>query len=466
MIQKIEELFSNKLSVINVGIEAFHKDLQSQNVKSIHVRWKPPASGNRELLNILSELYTDEIESANQKVLEIIANGHPKLIGLGIAKEVIPNFTEKTILHAGPPVTWKNMCGPMRGAVIGGLIYEGLAKDVDDAEKVASNEISFSPCHHFHTVGPMAGIVTASMPVWIVKNDTYGNLAYATLNEGLGKVLRFGAYGAEVIQRLNWMRDELYPILKQSLELKGEIDLRILISQALQMGDECHNRNKAFTSLFLREIAPAIARTDFLNEQKAQALEFIHSNDHFGLNLSMPASKSIMEAAEGVENSTIVTTMARNGTEFGIRVAGLKGKWFTAKSPKVRGLFFPGYTENDAALDLGDSVITETTGIGGFAMACAPAIVGFVGGKASDALDYSEQMYQITLSESKHFQIPALNFRGTATGIDIRKVIETGILPIINTGIAHKNAGVGQVGAGLVNPPMECFEKALINFKK
>ncbi|MDI6778854.1 MAG: DUF1116 domain-containing protein [Bacteroidota bacterium] len=463
MSQKIKELFSNKTSVINVGIETFHNDLRNQGVESTHVSWKPPASGNTQLVEILASLYNEKVDEANAKVIEIISNGHPKLVGLGNAKDAIPGLTSKTFLHAGPPVTWKRMCGPMRGAVIGGLIYEGLAKDVQEAEAVAAKEINFNPCHHFHAVGPMAGVLTPSMPVWIVKNETYGNYAYATMNEGLGKVLRFGAYGPEVIKHLNWMRDELYPLLRESLEIKGTIDLRLLIAQALQMGDECHNRNKALTSLFYREIAPAIVRTNFSDEQKAKVLEFINSNDHFGLNLSMPAAKSIMEPIEGIENSTIVSTMARNGTEFGIRIAGMKGKWYTAKSPHVKGLYFPGYTENDAALDIGDSVITETSGFGGFAMAAAPAIVGFVGGKPSDAINFTQKMYQITMMESKFFQIPALGFRGTPTAIDIRKVIESGILPIVNTGIAHKDAGVGQIGAGLVNPPMECFEKALLS---
>jgi hypothetical protein len=466
MNNQAEKLFKERPSVINIGIESFHNDLASQGINSVHVHWKPPATNNRSVIAALKALYNDEIEEANRKVVEIVSNGHPKLVGIGIAKDIIPGLSQTTILHAGPPVTWERMCGPMRGAVVGGVIYEGLAKDVNEAEKLASSKIDFHPCHHFHAVGPMAGILTPSMPVWIVKNETYGNLAYATMNEGLGKVLRFGAFGPEVIQRLTWMKDELYPIIKQALEIKGTIDLRVIIAQALQMGDECHNRNKAFTSLFYRELAPAIVRTNFNDEQKAKVLEFINSNDHFGLNLSMPAAKSVMEPTEGIENSTIVSTMARNGTDFGIRVAGIKGKWFTAKSPQVKGLYFPGYSEKDAALDLGDSVITETSGIGGFAMAAAPAIVGFVGGKPSDAIKYTQKMYEITMTESRFFQIPALGFRGTPTAIDVRKVIETGILPIINTGIAHKDAGVGQVGAGLVSPPMECFEKAILAMSK
>ena len=464
----INKLFKEKLVIINIGLSSFAEDLEKQDVKVLHTDWHPPASGNVELLDILDNLEYNKIEIANKKVMEIIQNGQPILVGLGIAKDIMPNFTPKTILHAGPPITWDRMCGPVRGAVMGALVLEGLAKDYDEAiELAASGEIDFSPCHHYNAVGPMAGIVSASMPVWIIKNKTYGNYSYCTLNEGLGKVLRFGAYGDDIIKHLKWMRDELYPLLKAALEIKGEkgeIDLKILIAQALQMGDECHNRNKALTSLFYREIAPAIVKTDFSIEEKVRVLEFINSNDHFTLNLSMPACKSIMGAAEWIENSTIITTMTRNGTDFGIRVAGLEEKWFVSPAPMVKGLYFPGYTEKDAAADLGDSVITETCGIGGFAMATAPAIVGFVGGKPEDAIHYTEMMYQITSEKNKIFQIPTFAYRGTPTGIDIRKVIESGILPIINTGIAHKDPGIGQVGAGLVRPPMSCFEQALREF--
>lgn len=466
MSQRINRLFSQEISVLNLGIKWFADNINLKKAKAVQLNWRPPAAGKMELVQILKSLYNEKVEAANQKAIDIIQNGHPELIGLGIAIDVIPEIDEWTILHAGPPIDWERMCGPMKGAVIGGLIYEKKAKTPEEAEKIASKKIKFSPCHHYHSVGPMAGIITPNMPVWIIQNTTYGNRAFATLNEGLGKVLRYGAFSSEVIERLNWMRYELYPILKQALEIKGNIDLRMLIAQALQMGDECHNRNKAITSLFYREIAPFVVRTDFSDSQKARVLEFINSNDHFGLNLSMPACKSILEPAEGIPDSTVITTMARNGVEFGIKISAFKDKWFTAPSPKVRGLYFPGFTESDAALDLGDSVITETSGIGGFAMATAPAIVGFVGGTAKDALNYTKTMYQITLSENKNYQIPILNFRGTPTGIDLRKVVETGILPIINTGIAHKDAGIGQVGAGLVSPPMECFEKALINFKK
>ncbi len=407
----------------------------------------------------------ERIEAANKKVMEIILNGQPTLLDIGVAEEVIPGMTKKTILHAGPPIKWEKMSGPLKGAVIGALIYEGLAVDEKEAtELAASGEISYDPCHHHNTVGPMAGVVSASMPVWILQNKKYGNYSYCTLNEGLGKVLRYGAYSNEVIKRLKWMENLLAPLLKQALKLHGQIDLKTMIAQALQMGDEGHNRNRAGTSLLIRELAPCIIRTKFSEKEKIEVLKFINSNDHFFLNLTMPAAKCTMDAAKNIEFSTIVTVMARNGTEFGIMVSGLGDRWFTGPAGIVDGLLFPGYSTEDANPDIGDSVIAETVGIGGFAMAAAPAIIQFVGGSAKDAINFTLKMYEITAAENNIYKIPALDFRGTPTGIDIRKVVETGILPSINTGIAHKDPGVGQVGAGLVKPPMNCFEDALQAF--
>jgi hypothetical protein len=402
------------------------------------------------------------INQANKEALEIIQSARPTLIGLGVAGEVIPGMARDLILHAGPPVTWERMSGPMRGAVMAGLMYEGLASTPEEAIALAaSGKIRFDPCHHHNAVGPMAGIVTASMPVWIIENTTFGNKAYCTLNEGLGKVLRFGAYGEEVLTRLRWMEKVLYPVLKETIEIHGPIDLKNMIAQAVQMGDEVHNRNKAATSLLIREIASSILKTSFSNEDKIAVVEFLNSNDHTFLNLSMPAAKASLEPAGKVKHSTIVYTMARNGTDFGIRVAALGERWFTAPAAIVDGLYFPGFSMEDANPDIGDSCITETLGIGGFSMATAPAIVQFVGGTPKDAVRYTTSMYEITTEESQAYKLPPMNFRGAPTGIDIRKVIETQILPVINTGIAHKDPGVGQVGAGVVNPPMACFEQAL-----
>jgi len=370
-----------------------------------------------------------------------------------------------TILHAGPPITWERMSGPVRGAVIGGLIYEGMAKNPEDAEILASSgSIKFDSCHNHNSVGPMAGVITASMPVWIVENATYGNRAYCTINEGLGKVLRYGAFSLEVIDRLKWIETELAPTIKNALKLHGPIDIKTIIAQAIQMGDEVHNRNRAATSLIIRELAPSLVCLNEPSKKIAKILSFLNANDHFFLNLSMPACKCVMDAAKNINGSSIIVAMARNGTDFGIRISGLGDRWFTGPASIVDGLYLPGYSEVDAAPDLGDSTITETAGVGGFCMAAAPAIVQFVGGTSQDAIKFTNLMYEITIAENSSYQIPAMNFRGSPTGIDVRKIIETGILPIINTGIAHRNPGVGMVGAGLVKPPENCFRDALVAF--
>ena len=407
------------------------------------------------------------IERANQEAASRILRAKPTLVGISTAGEAIPGMKKNMILHAGPPVTWEKMCGPMRGAVIGGLILEGMAQGRAEAEALAaSGEILFDSCHHHSAVGPMAGVVTWSMPVWVMKNKTFGNQAYCTLNEGLGKVLRYGAFSEEVIARLRWMAEELAPILGKALMRHGEIDMKSMIAQALLMGDEGHNRNRAGTSLFIRELAPDLAALDVDREKVAKVLSFLHNNDHFFLNLSMPACKCTVDPAAGIEASSVIVTMARNGTEFGIRVSGLGRRWFTGPASMVEGLYLPGFSARDAAPDIGDSVITETAGIGGFAMAAAPAIVKFVGGTPKDALHVTRQMYEITIAENDTYQIPFLDFRGTPTAIDLIKVVETGILPAINTGIAHKEPGIGMVGAGLVRPPEICFHEAFETFVK
>lgn len=461
-------LFNSELRAINLGLDSFAANLDREGAKAVQVDWRPPAGGDVKAIAALDAIAagaTVDIEKANAEAVRRILAAEPTVIGIGVAKDVVPGMEPNLILHAGPPVTWEKMCGPMRGAVIGGLLFEGLAKTPEEAAALAaSGKIRFDPCHHHNAVGPMAGVMTASMPVWILENKAFGNKAYCTLNEGLGKVLRYGAYSAEVIDRLAWMRDELAPILSGALALHGPIDMKSVIAQILQMGDEGHNRNRAGTSIIIRELAPHIVMLDYPREKLSKALAFLNANDHFFLNLTMPSAKCSVDAAAGIEGSTIITTMARNGTEFGIRLSGLPGRWFTGPSGIVDGLYLPGFGPEHAARDIGDSVITETSGIGGFAMAAAPAIVKFVGGSPRDAIDVTMRMYEITNAESEAYRIPALDFRGTPTGIDVRKVVETGILPAINTGIAHKDPGVGMVGAGLVKPPENAFRDALIAF--
>ncbi len=406
-----------------------------------------------------------DIDSANTTAVTRMMEARPILSGLGKAIDVIPNMRENLLLHAGPPIAWPEMSGPLRGAIIGALIFEGKAKSAEEAEALAtSGAIDFAPCHHYGAVGPMAGVTSASMQVYIVENETHGNRAFSNLNEGLGKVLRYGAYQEDVQARLRWMNEVMAPVLHAALAASGPMDIRALLAEALHMGDEGHNRNKAGSIIYTKNLAPYIAKAAPSSDVAADILKFLGDNALSVLNPVMAACKAMCDAAHGVEGSTIVSTMARNGTEFGIRVSGLGDQWFTAPCEQPDGLYFPGYSLADANPDIGDSTITETAGIGGFAMAAAPAIVTFVSGKPSDAINTTMEMYEITFTEHKSFNIPALDFRGTPTGIDLRKVVETGITPRINTGIAHKNAGVGQVGAGLVRPPMQIFEEALVAF--
>ncbi len=466
---KVAQLFSD-LNVINVGLEFFKQDIQKQQAPVTQVSWQPIAGGNKAVIDALDKLAQPEIaakiEAANEEAVTRIINSHPVLVGYERAIDVVPGMTKTTILHAGPPVAWEDMNGPMRGAVTGALIFEGLASNLDEAFRLAgSGEITFSPCHEHDCVGSMAGVTSASMYMHVVKNQTYGNIAYTNLSEQMAKILRMGANDESVVERLIWMREVLGPMLKAAMEFGEPIDLRLMLAQALHMGDECHNRNNAGTALLAQALTPRILQTDFTTEQKREVFEFISSSDYFSGPTWMAMCKCALDAGHGVENSTIVTTMARNGVEFGIRMSGMPGfTWFTGPAQKVVGPLFAGYKPEDSGLDIGDSAITETYGIGGFAMATAPAIVALVGGTVGEAIDYSIQMDEITTDTNPNVTIPLLNFKGISSGIDVRKVLETGILPIINTAIAHKEPGVGMIGCGITNPPVECFEKALLAF--
>ena len=406
-----------------------------------------------------------DIESANTEATQRMMEARPVVIGMGKAIDEIPGMRPNLLLHAGPPITWERASGPMQGAITGALIFEGKAKNEAEAQTlVESGEIQLEPCHHHQSVGPMAGIISPSMSVYILENKTHGNKSFSNLNEGYGKVLRYGAYSDEVLERLRWMEEVMAPVLGKAIELSGGIDIRVLLAESLHMGDEGHNRNKAGSIIFTKNLAPNIVRAAKDAEVAAKIIDTLGENALSVLNPVMAACKAMVDTARDIEGSTIVSVMARNGTDFGIRVSGLGERWFTAPVAVPQGLYFPGFTAEDSSGDIGDSTITETAGIGGFAMASAPAIVTFVSGTPRDALNATLEMYEICFSEHKYFTIPPLDFRGTPTGIDIRKVVEKGITPRINTGIAHKDAGVGQVGAGLVRPPMSLFEEALVAY--
>ena len=406
------------------------------------------------------------IEAANAEAVRRMLAGDPWLVDVVPAAEVLPRLDKGLILHAGPPVGWDRMCGPMRGAVMGIAVFEGWAKSLEDAGRMAeTGALRFEPNHHHGAVGPMTGMTTLGQMLMVVENRAFKNRATCAINEGLGKVMRFGGNDPEVLDRIRWITAELGPLMGKALREMGGIALKPIIARGLTMGDEMHQRNVGCSSLLLRQLAPAMARVATDGPALARALAFIAANDQFFLNVAMAMGKALTDPAYGIKGSSVVTAMSRNGTDFAIRVSATGDRWFTAPVEMPRGLYFAGFTEADANPDMGDSAIVETVGLGGFAMGAAPAVVGFVGaGRAADAATFTRSMGEITVMANPEWTIPAMDYLGVPTGIDIRRVVETGIMPTINTGIAHRKPGVGQVGAGVVKAPRGCFEAALVAF--
>ncbi|MFL6137119.1 MAG: DUF1116 domain-containing protein [Frankiaceae bacterium] len=456
----LHALLATEPVVVAAGAQLYADAVREQGADVRAVEWRPPADDS--LAGPLATVAADPRRpEANRLAVERLVTAAPHAVDVRPAAEVI-GLRPGQFLHAGPPIGWADASGPLRGALVGAMLYEGLADSPGDAERrAAAGEIELAPCHHHGAVGPMAGVVSPSMPMWVVEDRTHGGTAYCTLNEGLGKVLRYGAFGPEVIDRLRWLEQVLAPALRAALLRHGPLDVRAIIAQALQMGDEGHNRNRAGTSLLLRELLADLLESGTPASQLADVARFVGGNDHFFLNLVMPAGKVAADAARGIPGSTMVVAMARNGTELGIQTAGTGDAWFTAPASVPDGLYLGSYGPSDANPDIGDSTITETSGIGGFAMAAAPAIVAFIGGRVADALAATTTMYEITLAEHPAYQIPILDFRGSPTGIDVTRVVRTGIVPVVNTGIAGRIAGTGQVGAGLVTPPIEVFAAAV-----
>lgn len=412
------------------------------------------------------------IDDANRAVIDKIIASSPVLLDVVPAKDVIKELNDEdnpTLLHAGPPIEWENMPHPVQGSCIGAAIFEGWADNEDEAlELLSSGEVRLVPCHSVDAVGPMGGITSANMPVFVAEDTSEGNRAYCIMNEGIGKVLRFGANSQEVIDRLHWMTNVLGPTLGEALRtIEGGLSINPMIAQAIAMGDEFHQRNIAGSLVFLKELSPIIAALDMDDKDRKDVINFLADTDQFFLNIMMASAKVVMDSAARIEYGTVVTAMARNGENFGIKIAGMGDEWFTAPVNTPQGLYFTGYTAEDANPDIGDSAITETFGVGGMAMIAAPAVTRFVGtGGFDDALNTSNDMLEICVDQNPNFIVPTWDFQGICLGIDARKVVETGIEPVINTGIAHKIAGKGQIGAGTVNAPIKCFEKAITAYAK
>ncbi len=452
-------------AVANVGLAGFAAPMTAHGAQVVTLDWRLPAGGDPDRAWRLAASFDDAaVEAANATAVAAFLAAEPVLVGVGLGRDLLAALGAGTrrLLHAGPPIAYGDMCGPMQGGLIGAALLEGWAPDADSAvRQLSQGEIEVEPCHHHGAVGPMAGVISPSMPLWVVQERSTGRRSFSNLNEGLGSVLRFGANNEAVLNRLAWMRDELGPVLAYALAHRPEgLALGPVMAQALHMGDEVHNRNVAATGLFLRQLLPAMLDGDLSQAALQRVVAFIGANDHFFLNVSMAACHAMLQAAANIPNSTMVTVMARNGINFGIQISGTGSRWFEAPAHVVEGLFFPGYTAADAAADLGDSAITETAGLGGFCMAAAPAIARFVGGSPADALAQSRQMHSLALATNPGFTLPALDFAPTVAGIDIRRVLDSGVVPVINTGIAHRQAGVGQIGAGITHAPFGCFLSA------
>ncbi len=465
-------LADEPLVVVNLGVDEFADSVRDAGGEATTHDWRPAGDGDPRLAWMLAQLAGDaqdpdsvgsRIDRANASAVERIVSAQPMLVDVALhARDVWPDL-DRTLLHAGAPVAWDAMCGPMRGAMIGALLYERWADSAEAAEKMLRDgAIRLAQCHDRQAVGPMSGIISPSMPVFVVKNTAYGNVAYSNMSEGIGRVLRFGANGEDVIARLRWIETVLAPTLRAAVRAAGGIDLKAIQAQALMMGDEVHSRNAAATLQLLSAVTVALADADVDAKAVRESLRFIAGNSQFFLNLSMVASKATMDAAHGIEGSSVVTAMARNGVTTAIRVSGLGSRWFEAPSDMPIGLYFTGFRKEDANADLGDSAICETAGFGGFSLAASPALVQLVGGSVAEAVAYSREMYDVTVARNPGMSLPALDFAGTPCGIDIRKVVDNGIRPVITTGIAHREAGVGQIGAGIVRAPMACFTQAVV----
>ena len=467
--KQVDQLLNSQPSVINVGLESFTEPINNYGGKSVQYNWQPVAGGNQKLIKILNELekHADAIDESNQKVIGRLKESQPFLMDVVPAISVIPELDGKVLLHAGPPIKYENMTGPMQGSCVGAMLFEGWAKDEDDARHQLENgEVEFIPCHHVNAVGPMGGITSANMPVLVVENKADGTTAYCQLNEGIGKVLRFGAFSEEVVDRLTWMKDVLGPVLGKALrQIEGGMNVDVMIAKAITMGDEFHQRNIAASLIFLKDITPTIVGLDIPQNDKMEVIDFLAKTDQFFLNIMMATGKAMVDYARQIQEGTVVTTLTRNGENFGVRIAAMGDQWFTAPVNTPQGLYFTGYSKEDGNKDIGDSAITETVGVGAMAMIAAPGVTRFVGaGGFQDALDTSNEMEEITIDHNQTWTIPTWDFKGAVLGIDVRKVVETGITPIINTGIAHKVAGMGQIGAGTVRAPLACFEKALVAY--
>jgi Protein of unknown function (DUF1116) len=451
-----------RIVAANVGLSGFAEAIAAQGAEAVDVDWRPPAGGDAEALRVLEALWGrhgDRVQAANEEVVARVEAAAPRAVGVVAAREAIEVLdAPRTLLHAGPPIEWSRVCDPQRRALVAACLFEGWADSrTEAAGLLAAGEVTLHPGNEHGHVGPMTGVCSPSMPVWVVEDDGSGTRAHSTLNEGPGNTLWFGVGDDESVQRLRFMRDELAPALAAALEREGPVDVFSLAAQGLQMGDELHMRSQATGNLLLRQLAPGFAALG-----AERAARFVAGNHLFFLNLTMAAAKCASLAASGVPGSSIVTLMSRNGTVTGLQLAGLPGRWFTAPAPPVQdALLREGFAEGDAGLDIGDSAVIECVGLGGMALAAAPAVAAFVGGNMADAARRTHQMGHIAAARSRRFTIPTLDHLGSPVGIDARLAVELEITPQITTGVLHASSGAGQIGAGVAHQPLAPFRAAV-----
>jgi hypothetical protein len=408
----------------------------------------------------------EKIDKANQQALSILFKSKPIWVNVQPAIKVIPEMKKNLILHAGPPISWSRMCSAQKNGVAGAAVFEGLAKNFDEASQMAcTGELLIDACHNHCTVGSMTGITSASMPVMVVNNEPYCNQAYINVHEGSSRNrLTYGAFNNDIRNNLVWIRDVLGPALGEAVQKMNGLEIIPIIARSLTMGDECHNRPSAGTALFSLSIIPYLIESCLEKKEIARITRFLAETEHFFFHLGMAAGKVSTDAMSGIELSSIVTAIARNGVEVGIRVSGTGDQWFIGPAAEIDGVYFPGYGPENAEADIGDSAIMEVIGLGAFAMGASIPMAYAVGGTSQDAIRYQESMGNITIDRHPAFKVPALDFQGTPVGIDIRKVVQSNVLPIIDTAIAHKKGG--EIGVGIARPPMEIFNKALVELYK
>lgn len=455
-----------RADVINVGLPLFENSMKSQAIPVVGTNWRIPGRGEAAVVAALARLWgpkSDLIDTANAEVISRINRGRPMLKGIERAGSVVPQMSERTLLHCGPAITWSEMCDPLRRSVKAAIVGEGWAVDAETAAHlVAIREVELRPANEHSTVLPMATVIGPSAPVYVVENNVGSTSAYSSINQGAGEVQWFGVDSAAASDRLNFVRDIIGPVLSETLARAGPIDILSLVAQGVLMGDDVHLRVQATTNLFLKELLPFLIRSS--HRRTADAAGFLSRNHMMFLNVAMAAAKSLLDAAASVRNSSIVTSMARNGTAYGIRLSGMSDRWFLAGAPPVQqALYYPGFGPDVSAPDIGDSAVLELVGLGGAAAANSPAVAAILGGRMADAIDATQRMRRICAGESGRFRMPFLDNAGTPLGVDVRRVVELSITPSVSTGIIHASAGIGQIGAGVASAPLECFTEAMLD---